>query len=169
MLIDKNKVVTLDYELRTEGFDSQIVEKTDNDHPLEFIFGHGMMIPRFEENLNGLKASDTFNFMIPADEAYGLSNPANIIELPKAAFEHEGKVNEDFLVVGKVLPMQDNTGHTFNGTVKEINETAVIMDFNHPMADQDLYFTGSIRSVREATPEELDHGHVHSHGHHHHH
>ena len=168
MQIDKHMVVSLQYELRTEGFDSPLVEKTDNDHPLEFIYGMGMMIPKFEENLKGLKSNDTFKFKIDAAEGYGLSDEKNIIELPKTVFEVDGQMKEDLFVVGKVIPMQDNNGHMFNGSVKELKQDSIIMDFNHPMADKDLYFTGIIQTIRKATPEELDHGHVHGHGHHHH-
>jgi FKBP-type peptidyl-prolyl cis-trans isomerase SlyD len=168
MQIEKNMVVSLSYELRTEGFDSHIVEKTDDDHPLEFIYGVGMMIPKFEEYLEGKAVNDKFSFMINAEDGYGLSSDENLVELPKSIFQVEGQKSEDLLVIGKILPMQDNTGHMFNGKVSEIRSESVVMDFNHPMADKDLYFTGVINSVRKATEEELDHGHVHSGGHHHH-
>ena len=168
MKIENNTVVSLNYELRTDGFDSHVVEKTDSDHPLEFIFGIGMMIPKFEEYLEGKKANDNFRFMIPAEEGYGLSNDQNVIELPITIFQVDGKTNEDLLVVDKILPMQDNEGRMFNGRVAEIKNDSVVMDFNHPMADQDLYFNGVINSVRQATQEEMDHGHVHTDGHHHH-
>ncbi|MBK7096579.1 MAG: FKBP-type peptidyl-prolyl cis-trans isomerase [Saprospiraceae bacterium] len=168
MKIENNTVVSLNYELRTNGFESQIVEKTDDDHPLEFIYGVGMMIPKFEEYLEGKSANDKFQFMINAEDGYGLSSDDNLVELPKSIFQVDGKESEELLVLGKILPMQDNTGHMFNGTVAEIKNDSVIMDFNHPMADQDLYFTGVINSVRKATQEELEHGHVHSPGHHHH-
>lgn len=166
----KNKVVvSLDYELRTEGFESEIEEKTDSDHPLEFIYGMGMMIQKFEDNLKGLEIGNEFSFKIDAVDGYGLHEAENVIALPKRVFEKDGEIQNDLLVVGKILPMQDNTGHNFNGKVLEVNEDTVKMDFNHPMAGKDLYFTGKIKNLRVATPEELDHGHVHSHGHHHHH
>jgi FKBP-type peptidyl-prolyl cis-trans isomerase SlyD len=168
MKIENNTVVSLNYELRTSGFESQIVEKTDDDHPLEFIYGVGMMIPKFEEFLEGKSASDKFQFMINAEEGYGLASDDNLVELPKSIFQVDSQQSEDLLVLGKILPMQDNTGHMFNGKVAEIKNDSVVMDFNHPMADMDLYFTGTIISVRKATQEELDHGHVHTPGHHHH-
>jgi len=64
--------------------------------------------------------------------------------------------------------MQDNEGHPLEGVVKSVEKDKVIMDFNHPMAGKNLYFTGSILELRDATPEEISHGHVHGpHGHHH--
>ena len=168
MKIDKNKVVTLNYELRTEGFDAPLVEKTQEGHPLEFICGIGMMIPKFEENLKGLEKGERFEFAINAVEAYGLSNPENIIELPKATFEREGSIEEGLLVKDNVIAMQDNQGNKFNGRVENVGDETVTMDFNHPMAGKDLYFKGEILDVRDAAPEELEHGHVHGTGHHHH-
>lgn len=168
MKIEKNKVVSLSYELRTEGFESELTEKTHENQPLEFIYGMGMMIPKFETNLEGLSKGDTFQFKIDAAEGYGLSNPENIIELPKSTFEVDGKIEEGMLSIGNVLTLQDQQGRHLNAKVKELKEETVMMDFNHPMADKDLYFKGQVIEVRDAEQEELDHGHVHGAGHHHH-
>ncbi|MEZ4907576.1 MAG: FKBP-type peptidyl-prolyl cis-trans isomerase [Saprospiraceae bacterium] len=80
------------------------MEKTDEGHPLEFIYGMGMMIPKFEENLKGLSENDTFQFKIEAAEGYGLSDEKNIIELPNSVFEVDGEKKEELFVVGKVIP-----------------------------------------------------------------
>jgi len=80
----------------------------------------------------------------------------------------DGKVQDGLLVVDNIITMQDNQGNQFAGRVAKIEEETVKMDFNHPMAGQDLYFTGKVVGVRDASPEELDHGHVHGEGHHHH-
>lgn len=165
MNIDKNKVVSLSYELRTEGFEAELVEKTQEDQPLEFIFGIGMMIPKFEENLAGKEKGFKFKFKIESAEAYGHSNPENIVELPKSTFEVEGKLQEELLVVGSFIPMQDQNGNQLRGKVEEVKEETIMINFNPPMADKDLYFIGEILSVREATTEELEHGHVHGPGH----
>jgi len=168
MKIENNKVVALSYELRTEGFDSELTEKTHDGHPLEFIYGMGMMIPKFEENLTGLKKGDKFQFQIKSVEAYGLSNPENVVELPNSTFEVDGKIDDKLLTIGNMIAMQDQSGRQMQGLIKELKEESVIMDFNHPMADKDLYFKGEILEVRDASKEELDHGHVHGEGHHHH-
>jgi len=168
MKVEDNKVVKLKYELRTEGFDAPLVEKTSDDRPLEFIYGTGMMLPEFEANLKGLKKGDKFKFKIEAANAYGVSKPENIVELPKESFMQNGVIPEGVLVKDNIIAMQDNQGNQFHGRVDEIKEDSVIMDFNHPMAGKDLYFTGEILEVRDATPEELEHGHVHGDGHHHH-
>lgn len=167
MKIENNKVVSLSYELRTEGFDSELTEKTQDGHPLEFIYGHGMMIPKFEENLKGLSKGDTFKFKIEAADGYGISNPENIVELPNSTFEVEGKIDEKLLTVGNMIAMQDQSGRQLQGLIIEVKDKSVVMNFNHPMADKDLYFKGEILDLRDATAEELDHGHVHGEGHHH--
>ena len=161
MKIEKLKVVSVTYDLRTDGFEGQIVESATEENPLKFIFGIGMMLPAFEAQLEGLEQGDTFQFKLSADDAYGQPNPENILDIPIQAFDVDGKRQNDLLQVGNVIPMQDNEGNQFYGEIKEIGEDTVKMDFNHPMAGKDLYFIGKVIEVRDATPEELDHGHVH--------
>ena len=134
MQIAKDTAVSLMYELRTGGFESEIVEKTDNDNPLEFIYGVGMMIPKFEEHIEGKSSNDEFRFMIAAKDGYGLASDDYIITLPKAAFKLEGESEDNVLVPGKVLPMQDDSGQHYYGMIMEVKDDSVIMDFNHPMA-----------------------------------
>ncbi len=161
MKIEKNKVVSVTYDLRTEGFDSQIIESATEENPLRFIFESGMMLPAFEEKLAGKEEGETFQFQLSPEEAYGEVNQDNIIDLPKKAFELDGKIEEGLLTVGNIIPMQDENGNQFEGIVAKVEGETVTMDFNHPMAGQTLYFIGKIIEVRDATPEELDHGHVH--------
>jgi len=161
MNIENNKVVSVTYDLRTENHESDIVESATTETPLKFIFGLGMMLPVFEEKLSGKAQGDDFQFMLKADEAYGEFSEQNIIEIPKASFEVEGKIEEGLLVLNNIVSMQDQQGNRFDGKVIELKDETVKMDFNHPMAGQTLYFTGKIIEVRDATPEELEHGHVH--------
>jgi FKBP-type peptidyl-prolyl cis-trans isomerase SlyD len=161
MKIEKNKVVSLSYDLRTENHESKIIESATKEQPLRFIYDNGAMLPAFEKNLAGLSEGDNFQFKLSADEAYGQILEENIIDIPKKAFETEGKIQEGLLTEGNVIPLQDQQGNRFDGIVKKVNEQTVTMDFNHPMAGKDLYFTGKIISVRDATDEELQHGHVH--------
>ncbi len=161
MNIEKNKVVSVTYDLRTENHESEIVESATAENPLKFIYGAGMMLPKFEENLSEKTKGDSFQFMLKADDAYGQASPENLIEMPKSSFVVDGKLAEDMLVVGNLIPLQDQEGHRFDGVIVEILDETVKLDFNHPMAGQDLYFTGKILEIRDATAEEIDHGHVH--------
>jgi len=160
-VIEKNKVVTLNYRLFEDNKEGKKVEETYGGKPLEFIYGIGMMLPKFEEYLSGKKEGDKFSFTLAPADAYGEFDEKAVFDLDKKMFEIDGKVEDDLLKVGNVIPMQDNNGNRLDGIVREINDDKVKMDFNHMMAGKTLYFEGDIVSVRDASPEELDHGHVH--------
>ncbi len=157
MNIQPNSVVALTYDLYTkENGEEVFVEKADDQNPLVFLYGVGMMLPKFEENLTGLSAGDTYDFHLVAEDAYGTKDENAIAELPIDMFGEMEKPE-----IGSVLPLQDNEGNQFRAQVKSVSDSAVTVDLNHPMAGQDLHFSGTIISVREATAEELDHGHAH--------
>ena len=155
MKIESNKFVTLSYELRLNGAEGEIVEQTNEGNPLEFVFGTGKMLEMFENRLVGLKAGDSFQFELKADDAYGEVDPNAIVEIPKHIFEVGGKVEDGLLEVGNNIPMQDAHGNRLNGLVLEVGDERVKMDFNHPLAGDDLYFNGQVIEVREATEDEL--------------
>lgn len=165
MQVAKNRVVTLTYTLTIEN--GEVVDTATTEAPFVFIHGIGQTLPHFDNNLNDLKAGDAFEFLISAENAYGVSNDDYIVQIPRSVFAGP-EVPSDILQVGNVVPMQDQNGHPMNGVILSIGEETVEMDFNHPLADKDLNFSGNIISVREATQEELDHGHVHGPGGHHH-
>lgn len=168
MNIEKNKVVAVHYTLTEGTAEGQLVESTKGSEPLTFIFGVGMMIPAFEANLEGKKSGDTFAFGIPAAEAYGEYDEAALVEVPKNIFEHEGKIPDGLLEIGNVLPLQDQEGNRLQGMVAWVGLDKVKLDFNHPMAGVDLFFSGNVESIRDADPTELAHGHVHGPGGHQH-
>jgi len=162
MKIDKNKVVTLVYKLQENDEQGAVVEQVQEEKPFVFLYGSGHMLPKFEENLEGLNEEDSFNFKIEKDEAYGDFQDNAVVDVPKKIFEVDGELREDLLQNGQVIPMEDKEGNQLTGIVKEVQDEKVIMDFNHPMAGKDLYFTGKVLDVREASKEELEHGHAHS-------
>ena len=153
MKVGKNKVVTLTYVLRYDDENGEIVQEVDESRPFVHMFGIGTLLPAFEDNLSGLSAGDDFSFYLLADDAYGDSSEEAILELEKSMFEIDGKIDDDFVAVGKVL---------------EIKEKTVILDFNHPLAGENLFFAGKVIEVREASEEEQSHGHVHGEGGHQH-
>lgn len=155
MKIERNKFVSLTYQLRLNGADGELIEETGNENPLEFVFGAGRMLEMFEQKLEGLGAGDAFNFELKADEAYGDVNEDAIVDLPKNIFEVNGSIDEEMLSVGNTVPMQDAHGNRLNGIVLEVTDELVKMDFNHPLAGDDLFFSGSVIAVREATEDEL--------------
>ncbi|MCB0553708.1 MAG: FKBP-type peptidyl-prolyl cis-trans isomerase [Phaeodactylibacter sp.] len=168
MTISNNKVVTLHYKLQEGDATGELVEETFGSDPLVFLYGVGQMIPEFESQLSGKKAGDAFSFGINSEEAYGEYDPDAVVAIPKDTFVVDGKLDETLLQEGKVIPMRDPDGNQLLGTIMEIKEEEVVMDFNHPMAGADLFFTVSIEEVRDATESEIEHGHVHGAGGHHH-
>ncbi len=155
MEISRNKHVTLSYVLRINGFEGEIVEETSEEKPLEFIFGTGRMLQMFEDKLEGLKAGEEFNFKLAAEEAYGQVNEEAKVSIPRNIFEVNGKMDEELIKVGNMVPMQDAQGNRLNGIVLEVTDENVRMDFNHPLAGDDLFFVGAVKEVREATDEEI--------------
>ena len=125
------------------------------------------MIPDFEAGVVNLEVGDTFSFSIEAAKAYGKRSEDAIIELDKEMFLDEGKLAEG-IEEGKIVPLQDQNGRVVPAKVVKINEETLTMDVNHPLADQDLHFTGNVIEIREATAEEISHGHVHGPGGHQH-
>lgn len=168
MTIDINSVVSLNYKLSNHQTGEKI-EETTTDNPMVFLYGVGSLMPEFEDNLHGKKSGDTFEFSILADNAYGQHSEDNIVMIPLHVFQDEsGNVNENEIRVGAVVPMSDNEGNHMRGQIREMTSDFVKMDFNHPLAGQDLHFTGEILAIRPATEDELAHGHVHGPGGHHH-
>lgn len=158
MTIDNNHAVTLKYVLKTDDANGEkvLVEETTDENPLSFIYGAGMMIPKFEEQIKGLKTGDKTSFTILPEDGYGELNPEAVVQLPIDMFE-----GQELPPVGAILPLSDNQGNTFQAFVVEVTPEAVIADLNHPMAGKSLHFEVEILNNREATAEELSHGHTH--------
>jgi len=158
MSIKPNTVVSLTYELHTTNEEGQqvFVEKADEQNALVFLYGTGMMLPKFEEHLAGLNVGDEYGFELSAADGYGEIDPGAFADLPVDMFKEAG-----LPAVGDVIPLQDNQGNHFRAGVTAVHEDVVNVDLNHPMAGKDLIFAGKIISVREATQDELAHGHAH--------
>lgn len=170
MKIEKNKVVTLTYELRIldEDGEQNLIETANEEQPMVFIYGMSGLPDQFEDNLNGLNSGESFDFKLDTEDGYGEYKEDAVVDLPKNVFEVEGSVPDNMLEEGNYIPMSDSEGNQLQGRVVEVGDDTVKMDFNHPLAGKELYFKGKVESVREATPEELDHGHVHGAGGHQH-
>ena len=155
MSIEKNKVVSLIYELRESDPEGRVIETLDDKKPLTFIFGSGRLLPEFESNIYSLNNGDRFKFTLNSEKAYGDKREDMIINVPLSVFEIDGKIDEEICRVGNEVPMMDPNGNSLNGIINEINETHVKMDFNHPMAGINLYFTGKIIDVHDTSDDEL--------------
>lgn len=160
MLVSAQKVVLIHYTLTND--EGEIVDSSEGHEPLAYIHGEGNIIPGLENALLGKSAGDKVKVSIPPEEGYGLRDDALIQGVPREAFHG----------VDEILPgMQFHTETQDGGqlvTVVDVQGDTVILDGNHPMSGQTLNFDVEITEVRDATAEELSHGHVHGPGGHHH-
>ncbi|MDL2221863.1 FKBP-type peptidyl-prolyl cis-trans isomerase [Parabacteroides sp. OttesenSCG-928-N08] len=156
MKITANKYVAVTYDLNVgEGEERELMERATPEVPLKFIYGTGMMLPAFEENLKELNNGDSFTFSLEAADAYGEYEEEYVVELPKNIFEVNGKFDSEMIQEGATVPMMDASGNRMNGSVLEVKEDVVIMDFNHPLAGETLHFSGQVIDVHEPTAEEI--------------
>lgn len=166
--ITEKKVVSITYSLTAND---QHIETVDASHPMLFLHGNSGLPEKFEDNLVGLSKGDDFHFTLLPSDAFGTREEEDIVDLPIENFYSEdGKLDSEFLAVGKIIPLTDEQNNHHKAIILEINESEkfIKLDFNHPLADKTLHFTGKIIEVREATKEELDHGHAHGLGGHNH-
>ena len=156
MIIEQHKVVALTYILKENNKDGELIETVNSEKPIEFIFGTGNLLAAFEDHINGLKNEDLFEFVLPKEDAYGIFKEELIVALKKEMFAQNGVINEEMLRVGNQIPMQDSQGNRLNGKITEMSDDQLTMDFNHPLAGQNLYFSGQVVMIREASNEELN-------------
>ncbi len=155
MKIEKNRMVSLIYELRENNNEGRVIEALEAENPLKFVFGTSRLLPEFESNISLLEKGDYFSFVLNSENAYGEKREDMIIDIPSTVFEKDGKIDEEICRIGNVVPMVDSEGHQITGVICEIGNSYVKMDFNHPMAGLTLSFTGKIIDVRSATDQEI--------------
>jgi FKBP-type peptidyl-prolyl cis-trans isomerase SlyD len=160
MQIEPNSVVTLHYTLKDN--DGKVIDQSDDG---SFLYMHGAMniIPGLENALAGKSAGDEISVKVSPEEGYGVKDDARIQEVPKEMFD-----SADEIKVGVQFHAQGPDGSAVVVTVVEVKDEAVVIDGNHALAGMDLNFEVNIVDVREASAEEIEHGHVHGpHGHQH--
>ena len=151
-----NIFIAAEYELYVgEGEEKELMEKAGQETPFSFITGLGLALEDFEKNLIGLNKGDKFEFSIPSDKAYGDYNDDHCLDLPRDIFMVDGKFDDNVVREGAIVPMVDSEGNRLQGLVLEIKADSVRIDFNHPLAGEELHFTGTILDTHEATAEEI--------------
>jgi len=166
MKVEANKVVKIIYELEIgDENDREMLEIVEEDEPMVFIQGMSGLPEAFEVQINGLQAGDEFKFSVDASEGYGDPEPEAIIDFPIENFKIEdGEIPEGMLEIRNMIPFSNEDENKMNGRIIEVTEETVILDFNHPLAGQNMHFTGKVLAVRDATKDEIAHGHVHGEG-----
>ncbi|MDO4223468.1 MAG: peptidylprolyl isomerase [Acinetobacter sp.] len=158
--IDNNLVVSFHYTLKDDQ--GNIIDQSTDGQPLPYLHGAGNIIPGLENALLGKTVGDKLSVHVPAAQAYGEYNPDLVDQVPKEMFQ-----GVDNIEVGMQFQAQTDHGVQIV-TVKAVEDDHILVDANFPLAGQDLNFDVEIVDIREATQEELDHGHVHGAGGHHH-
>ena len=158
MKVEARKVVTLQYDLYVDGENGQeeLMEKATTEAPLVYCHGEGMMLPAFENNMEGLAVDETFDFRIACQDAYGEYDDEGVITLKKEMFFNgDGEVDSERVYVGDIVPMNTMDGQIINAQIAEITKDNVTIDLNHPLAGKNLHFVGKVLNIREVTEGEL--------------
>ncbi len=162
MKATRNKVVTFHYTLRDKETGEVLDSSQAYGQPLSVLFGAQNIIPGLEERMEGMEPGEKKTIEVPAAEAYGEKDPNLVQQAPREYFQG--------VELEKGLPLQAQTpeGQIINMIVVDFDENTVTVDMNHPLAGKDLVFDVEVVDVRDATLEEIQHGHVHEEGQHHH-
>lgn len=150
MIAENGSRVTVHYKLYIDDPAGDLVEETTEDEPYEFILGSGDQFEVFDKHIRGLKNGERFSFLVECGDAFGPIDEEAISDIPKKAFEHEGKLDEDLFELYKVVPMKDDEGNEFSGVIIGINEDEVTLDFNHPLAGENIWFDGEVVNITPA-------------------
>ncbi len=153
MEISRNKVVTIDYTLTSDQ--GQVLDSSQGKAPLAYLHGAKNIVPGLENALEGKSAGEALSVSIPPEEGYGQRDPKLVGNVPKAAFGEVAQIKP-----GMQFEAQTNQGPRVL-TVVGVQNDHVTVDANHPLAGMTLNFAVTVREVRDATTDELAHGHVH--------
>jgi FKBP-type peptidyl-prolyl cis-trans isomerase SlyD len=160
-LVGKDLVVTFHYTLKNES--GEVLDSSAGAEPLSYLHGYKNIVPGLENALVGQAIGAKFNVTVEPSEGYGEREDEMIIQIPKAEW-----TLPDHVEAGEVIELQSPEGHVVPAMIVEIGSEFVVVDANHPLAGEKLFFEVELTEIRDATKEELDHGHVHGEGGHHH-
>lgn len=161
MQIAENTIVTIDYTLKDD--EGNVIDSSEGKEGLVYLHGAQNIIAGLENALAGKSVGDALQVTVPPEEGYGEHDEGKIQPVDKAMFEDAGEIT-----VGMDYYAQDPNGEMITITIMEITDEHIIVDGNHPLAGKNLHFDVSVTEIREASAEELDHGHVHGPDDHHH-
>jgi len=155
-VVTDGQVVSLEYTLTVDG---EVIDSSEGHGPIEFIQGMGNIIPGLEEELYGMKVGESKSVVVPPEDGYGEVDPDAFQDFSREAFPQSIPLEP-----GVTLRFQDEAGNSHLAVIDSVTDDTVRVDFNHPLAGKELHFEVKVVGLRDATDEELMHGHVHGSG-----
>lgn len=157
--VQKDVVVSMEYTLQVDG---EEIDSSNGQEPLQFLVGHGNIISGLEREMMGMKVGDSKDVVVPPADAYGEYDEEAFMDVPRGEFPTDMPIEE-----GLELNVRDDSGQSRYARIDNIEGDTVRLNFNHPLAGDELHFNVKVVGLREPTAEELSHEHVHNDGHHH--
>jgi len=149
MKISTGKHVVLEFQLFLDDVSGELVEETRENEPFIFIFKQDSMIPAFEKALEGLSAGESFSVSIKCEDAFGKAQEDLVTDIPKETFMTEEGIDEELIAEGEVIPMNDEEGNELVGLIVENKQDSIVVDFNHPLAGENIHFEGQVIEVSD--------------------
>jgi FKBP-type peptidyl-prolyl cis-trans isomerase SlyD len=157
MKVGKGSVVSLDYRLHLG--DGVVIDASAPDEPLTYLHGEGQIVPGLEKALEGLSAGEARQVVVAPDDGYGPSDPGAVQEIARTSFPPGVQLQP-----GMELLAHGPEGQPVPFLVRDVGLETVVIDLNHPLAGKTLHFDVTVREVRQATGDEMEHGHAHGPG-----
>lgn len=157
--VQNNKVVSMEYTLH---LDNEEIDSSKGQDPLQFLVGYGNIISGLEREMIGMEVGESKDVIVPPADGYGEFDENAFMDVPRKVFPTDIPVEE-----GTELTVRDDSGQPRYARIDTVDGDTVTLNFNHPLAGDELHFNVKVVEVREPTAEELEHGHVHQTGHNH--
>ena len=158
--VQNGVVVSMEYTLKIDG---EVIDSSEGHDPLEFLAGHSNIISGLEGEMIGMKVGESKDVVVAPADGYGEYDDEAYLDVPKGQFPKDMPVEE-----GLELTVRDDAGQARYARIESVEGETVRLNFNHPLAGDELHFNVRVVNLREPTGEELEHGHVHQGGEHHH-
>ena len=156
LTVTDGQVVSMEYTLRVDG---KVVDSSAGGDPLEYLHGVGNIIPGLEREMDGLAIGDSKNVVVAAADGYGETDEEAFMEAPSSEFPKDMPLKPG-------VELEGPEGQPMYARIESVEGETVTLNMNHPLAGKELHFDVKVVSLRDATDEEMDHGHAH--GAHHH-
>ena len=151
--VDDGQVISMHYTLHVDG---QVVDSSEGSEPLQFIQGMGHIVPGLEHQLYDMKVGDSKKVIVAPKDGYGEADAEAFMDVPRNSFPPNVPMK-----VGVELELRDQADHPVFARIESVDDANVRLNMNHPLAGKELHFDVKIADIRQATDEEISHGHVH--------